>query len=432
MSRLMTRVVNAFRRRGESLVRPKLGRVVQPEAMDHWRDYPADGLTPGRLVSILRLADQGAVDQAMSLYEQMEEKDAHLYAVASKRRLALTGLPWQVVSAAEVREGVDRAAADEAAALCREALNAIERFGETLQHLSLAFGRNIAVAENVWESEGDGLRLVDIVPVTFDRLAFDESGCPRILTKEEPVRGIELSPGKFVVHTPLSVTGHPMRGGLLRASALAYLGKHFSMKDWMVFAEVFGMPVRVARYDTSATPEEKRELLNMLQNLGADAAGVFSKAVELEFVEAGKGSAPPPYERLCEFFNREMSKAWLGETLTTDTSRSSGSFAATQAHNEIRLELGRDDIVKEGRTIRRDVLSPITRFELGPDVPVPFFQRRFSPPRDLRELADVLKVAVNELGVRVPRRWAHEALGVPEASAREDVLIGSGGGGGEN
>ena len=60
----------------------------------------------GRLVSILREADEGAVDRAMALFEQMEEKDAHLHSVANTRRLALTGLGWQVVSAAEVQEGV--------------------------------------------------------------------------------------------------------------------------------------------------------------------------------------------------------------------------------------------------------------------------------------------------------------------------------------
>ena len=78
-----------------------------------------------------------------------------------------------------------------------------------------------------------------------------------------------------------------MRGGLLRASAMAYLGKHLAMKDWLVFAELFGMPVRIARYEPSATPEEKRELLKMLESLRSDAAGVFSKAVELQLLEAG-------------------------------------------------------------------------------------------------------------------------------------------------
>ena len=415
------RIVNAIRKRGQ-VARPRPGQVVTAEALDTWRNYPADGLTPARLVAILRDADEGAVEQALALYEQMEEKDAHLYCVANTRRLAVTGLRWQILSAAEVCDAVDQVAADEAAAYAREVLASIDGFDVALQHLALAVGRNIAVAENVWEPRGRELRLVDVVPIPFERLTFDGLGKVRVLTRDQPVDGIELPPGKFVIHSPQAVSGHPMRGGLLRVSALAYLGKHFAMKDWLVFAEIFGMPLRIARYEPSATAEEKRELLRMLETLGSDAAGIFSKAVELELLEANKGTAPPPYENICNFMNREMSKAWLGETLTVETSGQTGTFSTAQIHNQARLELRQDDIVKEGRTIRRDILGPITRVRFGPGIPVPYFRRQLEPPRDLRELAGVLSVAVNELGMRVPARWAHSALGVPEAGAEEEVL----------
>ncbi len=421
------RVVNVLSRRkrqGGGDARPALGRLVGPSVLDRWRDYPADGLTPGRLVTIMRAADEGAVDQAMALFEQMEEKDGHLYAVANTRRRAVTGLRWQVVSAAEVREGVERGPADEAADYCREVLAAIDAFDEALQHLSLAFGRNIALAENVWDVQGGELRLVDVVPVAFEQVTFDELGGPRVLTAAEPYDGIALPPGKFIVHTPHAVSGHPMRGGLLRVSALAYLGKHFAMKDWMVFAEVFGMPVRVARYEPSATAQEKRELLDMLQAMGTDASAIFSKAVELQLLEAGHSKGPPPYENLCAFFNREMSKAWLGQTLTVETSGETGTFSTALIHNEVRLDLRQDDLGKEARTIRRDVLAPLTRMRFGPDVPVPFFRRQLDPPRDLRELVGVMSAAVNDLRMAVPARWAYDALGIPPVREGEATLAG--------
>jgi len=398
--------------------------MVRPLALDRWRDYPADGLTPLRLATLLRAADDGAVDQAMALFQQMEEKDAHLHSVANTRRLALTGLRWEIVSAVEVREGVDRMAADEAADHARGVLADIEGFDEALQHLSMAMGRNVAVAENVYDVVAGELRLTDIIPVGFERLVFDAYGRVRILTEQEPQAGMELPAHKFVVHTPHTACGHPMRGGLLRVSALSYLGKHYAMKDWMVFAEVFGMPVRVARYEPSATPEEKQELLGMLRSLGTDASAVFSKAVELQLLEAGQGKSPPPYESMCNFFNRELSKAWLGGTLTVETSGQTGTFSTAQIHDEVRLDLRQDDMAKEARTIRRDILVPLTRLQFGPGVPVPFFRRRYEPPRDLRELAGVLDIAVNDLRMAVPDRWAHHALGVPVAGAGETVLRG--------
>jgi phage gp29-like protein len=414
------RIVNAVRRVvGE---RPKPGRVIFPEPEDSIRDYPSAGLTPSRLVSILREADDGSLSAPMQLFEEMEEKDAHLHAVANTRRLALTGLEWQILSAADLREGVDRSAADEAAAYCRAALTDLDSFDEVLQHLSLAIGRNIAIAEIVWDFDEGSLKPIEIVPVEFTRIVFDKLDRGRILTADEPRDGIEPGNNKFIVHTPHNVSGHPQRGGLLRVTAMVYLAKNLALKDWMIYSEIFGMPVRIARYESSATSEEKKDLINMLQSLGSNAAGIFSKAVELQVIEAGRGTIGPPYQNLIEFLNREMSKAWLGQTLTTDIAGTTGSVAAARVHEVVRQDILADDIRREGRTIRRDLLAPLTRLRFGPQAPVPYFRRKLEQPADVVELASVLDMAVNRLGLHVSRRWAHESLNIPESGQGEDTL----------
>ena len=159
------RIANALRPNSDR--RPKPGRVVIPRAEDSVRDYPSAGLTPSRLAAVLREADDGSLSTAMQLFEEMEEKDAHLFAVANTRRLALTGLEWQVVSEADIHDRADRGRADEAAAYCRETLTDLESLDEVLQHLSLAIGRNIAIAELVWDVAGGKLQPVDLVPVAI-------------------------------------------------------------------------------------------------------------------------------------------------------------------------------------------------------------------------------------------------------------------------
>jgi phage gp29-like protein len=416
---LTQRIVNRIRGAGG---RPRSGQIVLPRVEDTYRDYPSAGLTPSRLAAILREADAGSLSACMQLFEEMEEKDPHLYAVANTRRLALTGLQWQVLSAAPYAECVDRVQADEAAAFCRAVLTELERLDEVLQHLSLAMGRNIAVAELVWDTVGDEFRIVDIAPVDFTRIMFDDLDRPRLVTSDGADEGMALPPNKFVVHTPHAVSGHPARGGLLRATAMAYLAKNLALKDWMIFAEIFGMPVRVARYEPSASAEEKRELLHMLESLGSNAAGIFSRAIDLQVIEANRGTQGPPYERLVDYLNREMSKAWLGQTLTTDVAGVSGVLSATLVHDEVRKDLRADDIRKEGRTIRRDVLAPLARFKFGPDVPVPYFARKPGRSEGIEELSKVLDAAVNRLGVRVPAGWVHEALGIPRPAGGEEVL----------
>lgn len=418
--RLIHNVRGAVRRR-----KPAPGRLLLPRRTDSMRDYPASGLTPTRLAAILRDADRGALSDAMQLFEEMEEKDAHLHAIANTRRLALTGLPWRIASAAERLPSIDRTAAEDTAAYCNEVLRGIDTFDDCLQHLSLSIGRNLAVAELVWEPGAGGVALADVVPVDFGRIVLDDFDRLRILTHEFDREGITPPASKFIVHAPHSVSGHPARGGLLRATALVYLAKNLALKDWMIFAEVFGMPVRIARYDPSATVEEKREMLNMLESLGSNAAGIFSRAIELEFIEAGKGKAPPPYEKLVDFLNKEMSKAWLGQTLTTEATGVSGSLAASRVHDEVRGDIRADDMRKEARTLRRDLLAPLVAFKFGPGAPVPFFERVVDQPRSLTELAEILDAAVNRLGVRVPLRWAHDALGIPIAGDMEPTLSGA-------
>lgn len=422
---LTARIVNALRRARRS-DHPPTGRIVHPRESDSWRSYPADGLTPQRLVSILRAADAGDLTELMALYEQMEEKDPHLFSVASTRRLAITGLPWRIVSATEAdADGTfDRASADDAAAYCRDVLRRAETFEDSLQHLALALGRNLAVAELVWSLGDDGPELTDVVPVEFSRLALGEFGDVRVLTDEHPHDGTPLPPYKFIVHRPHASTGVPTQGGLLRVSALAYLGKQFAIKDWLIFAEIFGMPVRIARYDPAATPEEKRELLEMLRHLGSDAAGIFSKAVELEIKQTRVPGDVNPYESLCHYFNRELSKAWLGQTLTTDTARAIANLSAAEVHDRVRRDLRDDDLRKEARTLRRDLLTPLTRLRFGDAVEPPYFHRLVDHPRDPEGLGRALAIAVNDLGLRIPAGWAHAALGVPQADLQEPVLPG--------
>ncbi len=149
---LLKQVVNALGRGSDRHVKP--GVLLGRRKEDTVRDYPADGLTPQGLITILREADSGSLSAQMELFEQMEEKDAHLYSVVNTRRLAVTGLSWKVVSAAELpgwgaarSVSRDRGLADETAAYCDDVLRKAKGFEESLVHLSLALGRNISAVE---------------------------------------------------------------------------------------------------------------------------------------------------------------------------------------------------------------------------------------------------------------------------------------------
>jgi phage gp29-like protein len=401
------------------------GRVVRPWREDSLRTHPSLGLTPSRALGLLHAADAGSPQTQFELFSEMLQKWPRLASVEATRRLALTGLDWEIVGAPGggtrgVVEVDGRAA--EAADFCREALGEQRRLREVLDHLGSAIGHGIAVAELVWE-EG---RLADIVPVPHGRLIGDphEPWRLRVRTEEDPALGVAIDeqPSKWIVHRPRALPGRPFEGGLLRASVLLYLAQNLSLKDWLIYSQIAGMPVRVGQFEVGTPESDKQQLLKMLESLGTEAVAVFSKNIELKLLEARGGEKP--YQPLQDYCNTEVTILWLGQHLTTDI-RTTGSRAAAEVHDRVREDLLVGDIADEGATVRRDVLEPLVHARFGDGVPVPVFRRSLAESVDTKVLAETLAVAVRDLGLPVPQPWVHRALGIPEPRGAEAVLRGA-------
>jgi phage gp29-like protein len=372
-------------------------RVLRPWWRDSHQSYPTIGLTPARMMSYLQAADAGAPQMQFELFAEMLQKWPRLAAVENTRRLALTGLDWEVRAADKAARGAGASAAAQAAAdYCQQVLGGLERFREALGHLANAIGYGIAVVELVWESG----RLADIVPVPYTRLCSEptEPWRVRVLTEDDGARGVALDeqPLKWIVHQPRAVPGRPFEGGLLRASALLYLAQNLSFKDWLIYSQVAGMPLRVAQFEPGVPEADKQNLLKMLEALGTDAVAAFSKNVDLKLIEPVRQQGP--YEALQNYCNTEVTILWLGQHLTTDI-RNSGSRAAAEVHDRVREDLLVNDIAEEAGTIERDLLTPLVRARFGAAAPVPCFGRALIQAVDTKALAETLAVAVNELGL---------------------------------
>jgi phage gp29-like protein len=59
---LTARLINAIR--GRPAPKPKTGQLLFPRPEDSIRDYPSAGLTPRKLITILREADDGSLSAA--------------------------------------------------------------------------------------------------------------------------------------------------------------------------------------------------------------------------------------------------------------------------------------------------------------------------------------------------------------------------------
>ncbi|MCE5333196.1 MAG: DUF935 domain-containing protein [Desulfobacteraceae bacterium] len=258
------------------------------------------------------------------------------------------------------------------------------------------------------------------------KVTFWDSIHPRILTDEDPVRGIDPPPWKFVYHRYKARSGYDTRAGILRVCAWMYLFKNYAVKDWVAFAEIYGMPLRVGKYEPGASKGDKDALLAAIRSLGSDAAGIIFKSTEIEFVEAqktGGTSGQNTYESLVRFCDAQMSKAILGQTLTSEAGgeKGQGSFALGRVHNDVRQDLIEADCRALGKTITQQILRPLVAFNFGWDTPVPRFKFMYEPPEDLRAAAETYKI-LHDIGFDMSQEHVSARFKVPVRAGDETPL----------
>ena len=90
-------VKDFFGRLFKETLKPETRELSAVSLAERWSSYPSAGLTPHRLADIFREADQGNIYRQMELFEEMEEKDAHLTAILQTRKMAVLGKDYEVL-----------------------------------------------------------------------------------------------------------------------------------------------------------------------------------------------------------------------------------------------------------------------------------------------------------------------------------------------
>src|SRR3546814_4866996 len=90
-----------------------------------------------------------------------------------------------------------------------------------------------------------------------------------------------LDPFKYIYTEIKAKSGLPIRSGLARPVSWAWMFKNYGVKDWVSFAETYGMPLRLGKYDGNATAEDRKVLLRAVREIGSDAAGLIPKSMDI-------------------------------------------------------------------------------------------------------------------------------------------------------
>lgn len=120
------------------------------------------------------------------------------------------------------------------------------------------------------------------------------------------------------------------------------------------FAEKFGSVILYIATKSQDDGKTKK-LLDMLYNMAQDSVGVIETTDELKTLPIDKSGSADLYINFISMCNAEISKALLGQTLTTETG-GTGSYALGKVHFDVRA-----DIVEHDKKFTAQVINRLIR-----------------------------------------------------------------------
>jgi len=401
-----------------ALKEPQTSRITQLE--NQYLTPMLAGLTPSRLSSILKQADDGDLTAQHRLFADMEERDAHLLCEIGKRKLAVMDLDWDIVPPRNAT------AAEKAnAEWLKEVLtDAVDPFEDLLLALMDGVGHGFAAVELEWRREG-----AEWLPAFHPRPQewFQLDRFRRELRLiDASADGAAMQPFGWVLHTHgKAKTGYLGRMGLHRALVWPFLYKAYSLGDFAEFLETYGLPIVLGKYYQGASKDEKASLMRAVTALGHDARAIMPADMAIEIEKVSADGSGTPHLAMIDWADRAQSKAVLGQTTSSEARATGLGSGVANVHNEVRQDIRNADARQIAGTATRDVLYPLLALNRGGVDSLSRCPRLVfdtGEPEDLVALADGVDKLV-KAGMRtIPVKWVHEKGRIPEPAEGEETL----------
>jgi hypothetical protein len=340
--------------------------------------------------SVFRMSLTGYRREYVDMLDELLERDPHMYAVVAQRVHAVSGGEDDVVPA-------DLDADDPDKELAQQIADEFEHYYRQIPHLQqakslLQWGGlfyAVGASEISWrpDQHKNGPRIVPAFLhwIHSRRLAFPDPASWSVRVWDQgmvsswdilsdptsQLFGVKCDdfPGKFLVHTPSVRGNYPTRDGLGRELAYWSALKLMGARGAGQFIERFGKPWVVGYYATQdnaqtgdnavarAANQKDIDALETVGNalgIGGLSYGTLPNSTKVDVFgpavnTAGRTLMHGQFIDLC---NKEMSKAVLGQSDTTD-SGPNGSRGAVEVRKQGTQELYRYDASSLGATLSR-------------------------------------------------------------------------------
>lgn len=302
-------------------------------------------------------------------YAQMQQ-DAMVQTCLTLKRLGALAAPYRIEPSDDSAEAARRAE------FAREAFARMEGSPSTILDGAMeALASGWSVQELVWTPGGGRIWLQSVKPKNPELFGIvaDPYGTIQALTLRVPGEPeIELPREKFVLYAHRGGYGRPKGTSDLDAAYPHWRAKQGLLASWRLHLDRFASPTVLAKVARTAPALDHADLLANLADLANRTAIVFPDDVAVETL-ASRGEGSGAYAEAVDFHNREIARAILGQTLTTDEGRRVGSLSLGKVHLQVlllQLEALRRDLAD--RVMGEQVLRPLIELNFGPG-PAPRF-----------------------------------------------------------
>jgi len=399
------------------LSEPQTAGITQLQNQWHSTNTAA-GLTPQRLAQLFASAAIGNLYSQAQLFEDMLERDAHLYAEMDKRKSAPGILDWSIVPPRNATT-----AEKNLAAYADEVLRDLPDFDDLIKSMMDAVGHGFSALEITWTKDGnEWLPNFEHRPQEWFQLSHNGRS---ITLRDGSIDGAELQPFGWILHAHgLAKTGYLGRMPLYRVLAWPFLYKLYGISDFAEFLETYGLPIIVGKYANGATTEQQRSLANAVRSLGHDARAVMPADMQMDIINAATGGGSTGHLDMVAWADKAQSKCILGGTLTSQADGKTSTNALGSVHNEVRQDIRSSDCRQIAGTLVRDLIYPLLMLNKGGISSLrrcPRLVFDTGEAEDLSAFADSLPKLV-DVGLKIPARYVHDKLHIREAEPGEAIL----------
>lgn len=360
---------------------PPAGVVsAAPRGTNRRQLHPGVGADIDRLDSMVRRAEDGYARDLQDFFSDTLDRDARAAAVCRTRCLGVQSRPINIVPP----EGYETdKEAVEIAKRVKTILTRIAPRASNPMTCSLRSGvgamtmgsvRGWTVIEQEWGVTPEGWH----APVALhlrhaNRFGFDDE--LRFVRRDpsDPREGVPLDewgPDRFIVHIPTGGRGdeYPWRRPVMLPIGFLSLFKKQGVKFWLRATERMGTPLPYAVVPSGMEHivDEAVAFLRKLAN--GTSAVLWGDQIKIEQVPGSGDADGTPHKNLIDWIDTTEAILVLGQNLTTEVQ--SGSFAAANALNTVRLDILGADAGESGDTLSTQTIAPIVKHN-WPGAPTP-------------------------------------------------------------